>query len=68
MTNSQSTPYFDFVNQVSAKAPVLRKEMALEVNGKVHEGVPDALEELMQQYEILQYDMMFGKQYGRQQP
>lgn len=66
LTNSKSTPYFDFLNQLSSQAPVLRKEMVMDAKGAMHEGVPDAMKERIQQYEILQYDMMFGKQYGRQ--
>jgi len=66
MTNSKSTPYFDFLNRLSDQVPVLRKEMVMDAEGKMSAGVPEQWKELMEQYEILQYDLMFGKQYGRQ--
>lgn len=65
MTNAKTTPYLDFVNRVAAQTPVLRHELVMSAEGVIHAGIPAELEELKHQYEILQYDQMFGKHFGR---
>lgn len=61
-----NTPlYFKFLEEYRSKLPGYKTTLKMDDKGKLYLDTPESLKELENQYRLLQYDLLFGKQYAR---
>ena len=58
--------YFDYLLELSKEIPAYSNYVYLDKEGKAQLHAPQEIKEKKQQHWLLQYDMMFGKQYGKE--
>lgn len=56
-------PYFQYVNQMREKIPVLRNGIVIDKQGNRYGQVPPDLQAFEQEYQRMQYDTLFGSEY-----
>lgn len=57
--------YYDFLNQLHEELPAYIKEVVIGQDGSTSERLADEQEKMSQKHWMLQYDLMFGEQYGK---
>lgn len=57
--------YYAFLEQFSKYLPGFASEVKIDATGGLHEAVPGERRGMVEDYRMLQYDLMFGKQYGK---
>ena len=61
-----NTPlYYKFLEEFRNKLPGYKMTMKMDNQGKLYLDTPESLSELENQYRLLQYDLLFGKQYAK---
>lgn len=63
--NMEMPEYFNFLNKLRYELPAYMKEVVMREDGQLLEFLPVDQEKTRQKHWMLQYDLMFGKEYGR---
>lgn len=63
LTGVPLTPYMRFLSNVGNEMPVLMRGLVADGEGRFHPDVPEPLRELENQWWMLQYDLLFGKEH-----
>lgn len=64
-TGIKEPQYYVFLEQLSRYLPGFSSEVKIDSTGGLHKEVPGELKAMVEDYRMLQYDLMFGKQYGK---
>ncbi len=56
--------YYQFLAKFSGKVPGFSAEIKIDANGNLYHKLPKEYVDLQNKYWLLQYDIMFGKQYS----
>lgn len=59
------SPFYQFLSELHKEVPVLRDELKVNGKGEVIENLTDKQKEMLKQYELIQYDLLVGKQYSK---
>ncbi|WJY26213.1 LTA synthase family protein [Sporosarcina trichiuri] len=56
--------YYGLLEQFRDKLPAFTRELKIDADGGLHRDTPDKAKKLSKEYQLLQYDLLFGKRYG----
>lgn len=57
--------FYQFLSELHKEVPVLRDELKADKNGEVIKDLTKKQKEMLDQYKMLQYDLLVGKQYSK---
>lgn len=57
--------FYQFLSEFYKEIPVLRDELKVDKNGEVINDLTKKQKEMLEQYKILQYDLLVGNQYSK---
>lgn len=63
LTGQRNNHIFAFAQQISQYLPVYDKTVSIDINGNYYRSLPDHLQKIENDYRLLQYDVLFGKEY-----
>lgn len=66
LLNEPLPPFHNFLNDLSRQWPVLTGMFQVDGAGRFNPQRPDEQGEWLREYRLLQYDLLFGGQYGRE--
>lgn len=58
-------PFYQFLSKLYEEIPVLRDELRIGKDGKAIKSLTEKQKEMLKQYELIQYDLLVGKQYSK---
>lgn len=58
-------PFYQFLSKLYEEIPVLRDELRIGKDGKAIKILTEKQKEMLKQYELIQYDLLAGKQYSK---
>ncbi|QBP93924.1 alkaline phosphatase family protein [Bacillus mycoides] len=58
-------PFYQFLSKLYEEIPVLRDELRIGKDGKAIKSLTEKQKEMLKQYELIQYDLLAGKQYSK---
>ncbi|MFB5251322.1 LTA synthase family protein [Bacillus mycoides] len=58
-------PFYQFLSKLYEEIPVLREELRIGKDGKAIKSLTEKQKEMLKQYELIQYDLLVGKQYSK---
>ncbi|MFJ8351923.1 LTA synthase family protein [Bacillus paramycoides] len=58
-------PYYQFLSKLYEEIPVLRDELKIGKDGEAIKSLTAKQKEMLKQYELIQYDLLIGKQYSK---
>ncbi|QCR33995.1 LTA synthase family protein [Lysinibacillus sp. SGAir0095] len=58
--------YYEFLKKFSTQLPGYISTVKVDSNGDLYNKTPEESRELEEMYEMLQYDLLFGKQYSKE--
>lgn len=64
MAGIQKPVYYELLEQFGKKLPGFTRDLKIDSEGKLSRETPDELKKLSKNYQLLQYDLLFGKRYG----
>lgn len=67
-TGTPGTPYMDFLDAVRRQLPVVSPNLICDAEGAWHDAPPAALRALEDDWWTLEYDALFGDDFGAQEP
>lgn len=59
------SPYYQFLSEMHKEIPVLRDELKVNKNGEEIKDLTKKQKEMLEQYKMIQYDLLAGKQYSK---
>lgn len=65
MAGIQKPLYYSILEQFSEQMPGYTRDLKIDAEGNLLNVTPDAVERIKQDYQLIQYDLLFGKQYSR---
>ncbi|WP_025785857.1 LTA synthase family protein [Sporosarcina sp. D27] len=65
MAGIQKPVYYELLEQFGAKIPGFTRDVKIDGDGKLSREIPSDAKKLSKEYQLLQYDLLFGKQYGK---
>ncbi|HDR7712483.1 TPA: sulfatase-like hydrolase/transferase [Bacillus cereus] len=57
--------FYQFLSELYKEIPVLRDELKVDKNGEVINNLTKKQKEMLEQYKMLQYDLLVGNQYSK---
>ncbi len=66
MAGIEQPLYYGLLEQFSSELPALTRELKIDADGGLHRETPEAAKKLSKEYQLLQYDLLFGKRYGKE--
>ncbi|PEA88705.1 phosphoglycerol transferase [Bacillus thuringiensis] len=64
-TGLNKSSFYQFLSKLHQEIPVLRDELKVGKDGEEIKHLTDKQKELLQQYKLIQYDLLDGKQYSK---
>ncbi|NWK67608.1 sulfatase-like hydrolase/transferase [Bacillus paramycoides] len=58
-------PFYQFLSKLYEEIPVLRDELKIGKDGEAIKSLTAKQKEMLKQYELIQYDLLIGKQYSK---
>ncbi|MFJ8416840.1 LTA synthase family protein [Bacillus paramycoides] len=58
-------PFYQFLSKLYKEIPVLRDELKIGKDGEAIKSLTAKQKEMLKQYELIQYDLLIGKQYSK---
>ena len=58
--------FYQFLSELYKEIPVLRDELKVDKNGEVINDLTKKQKEMLEQYKMLQYDLLVGNQYSKE--
>lgn len=58
--------YYTLLEQFESVMPGYTKEVKVDSTGKLHSATPAEVKQIEQDYQLIQYDLLFGGQYSRE--
>lgn len=58
-------PFYQFLSKLYEEIPVLRDELKIGKDGEAIKSLTEKQKEMLKQYELIQYDLLAGKQYSK---
>ncbi|MED1411854.1 MULTISPECIES: LTA synthase family protein [Bacillus] len=58
-------PFYEFLSKLYEEIPVLRDELKIGKDGEAIKSLTAKQKEMLKQYELIQYDLLIGKQYSK---
>ncbi|HDR7794074.1 TPA: sulfatase-like hydrolase/transferase [Bacillus luti] len=58
-------PFYQFLSKMQKEIPVLRDELKVNKDGEEIEDLTGKQKEMLEQYKMIQYDLLAGKQYSK---
>ncbi|MEV5109606.1 sulfatase-like hydrolase/transferase [Bacillus sp. LBA3-1-1.1] len=58
-------PFYQFLSKLYEEIPVLRDELRIGKDGEAIKSLTEKQKEMLKQYELIQYDLLVGKQYSK---
>ncbi|MDT3493900.1 sulfatase-like hydrolase/transferase [Bacillus toyonensis] len=59
------SPFYQFLSELHEEIPVLRDELKVDKNGEEIKDLTKKQKEMLEQYKMIQYDLLAGKQYSK---
>ncbi|WP_141554711.1 LTA synthase family protein [Bacillus toyonensis] len=59
------SPFYQFLSGLYKEIPVLRDELKVDKNGEEIKDLTKKQKEMLEQYKMIQYDLLAGKQYSK---
>ncbi|QUG86143.1 LTA synthase family protein [Bacillus nitratireducens] len=59
-------PFYQFLSKLYEEIPVFRDELKVGKDGEVIKSLTAKQKEMLKQYELIQYDLLVGKQYSKE--
>ncbi|PGB01278.1 phosphoglycerol transferase [Bacillus toyonensis] len=59
------SPFYQFLSELHEEIPVLRDELKVDKNGEEMKDLTKKQKEMLEQYKMIQYDLLAGKQYSK---
>ncbi|SCC60410.1 Phosphoglycerol transferase [Bacillus mycoides] len=59
------SPFYQFLSEMHKEIPVLRDELKVDKNGEEIKDLTKKQQEMLEQYKMIQYDLLAGKQYSK---
>ncbi|MBD2786846.1 LTA synthase family protein, partial [Xenorhabdus sp. 3] len=60
------SPFYQFLSGLYKEIPVLRDELKVDKNGEVINDLTKKQNAMLEQYKMLQYDLLVGNQYSKE--
>jgi phosphoglycerol transferase MdoB-like AlkP superfamily enzyme len=64
MLNKPLSPYYTMLEDIKEKIPGLKSSVLVDSKGNIKTNVTDDEKQLLDDYKLIQYDLMVGKQYS----
>ncbi|RAS98346.1 hypothetical protein A6E25_22980 [Bacillus cereus] len=64
-TGLNKSLFYQFLSAFYKEIPVLRDELKVDKNGEVINDLTKKQKEMLEQYKMLQYDLLVGNQYSK---
>ncbi|MGR9590315.1 LTA synthase family protein [Bacillus thuringiensis] len=64
-TGLNKSLFYQFLSELYKEIPVLRDELKVDKNGEVINDLTKKQKEMLEQYKMLQYDLLVGNQYSK---
>ena len=65
MAGIRKPAYYELLEQFGAEMPGFTRDVKIDADGKLSRETPANVKKLSKEYQLLQYDLLFGKQYGK---
>lgn len=65
MAGIRKPAYYELLEQFGEKMPGFTREVKIDADGNLSRETPAELKKLSKDYQLMQYDLLFGKQYGK---
>ena len=62
----QKPLYYSILENFQEQMPGYTRDLKIDANGKLLKVTPDSVENLRRDYQLIQYDLLFGDQYSRE--
>jgi len=60
------SPFYQFLSEMHKEIPVLKEELKVNKDGEEITDLTKKQKEMLEQYKMLQYDLLAGKQYSKE--
>ncbi|MDW0108857.1 LTA synthase family protein [Sporosarcina aquimarina] len=65
MAGIRKPVYYELLEQFGEKMPGFTREVKIDADGNLSRETPAEVKKLSKDYQLMQYDLLFGKQYGK---
>jgi phosphoglycerol transferase MdoB-like AlkP superfamily enzyme len=62
--NKPLTPYYAMLEDIKSQVPGLKSSVLIDSNSNIKKDLSDDEKELIEEYKLIQYDLLLGKQYS----
>lgn len=59
------SPFYQFLSELHKEIPVLKDDLKVDKNGEEIKDLTHKQKEMLEQYKLIQYDLLAGKQYSK---